>query len=273
MSSTTTASASSTSSHHPELHLLFIRHGETQDNIERVLQGHRDTSLTAKGLAEAGVLARKLHAEHPHGVAAIYHSPLQRIVQTVQPFLDLISSTSSGAAAASGQAPSIYADADLRGQGLGQLEGASYDAIDMSSPRSADGRPGVEDFDVFVGRLKRVFGRIVGVEAPKTAASGKDRTVLIATHGVAITSLFKALEASPACDNFGPAVAERGPEAWEVRWTDSDDVARLVVKRPGELPLKDREGAEGEVGKGLDWDGFQGKPFLIDMWGKKEKAL
>lgn len=132
----------------------------------------------------------------------------------------------------------------------------------MSNPRSADGSPGVESFDDFVHRLKSAFSHIVRTEAPLVTSS--DRTVVIATHGVGITSLFKALEASPDCEGFNSKLAIRGPEAWEVRWTDSDDVAELVVKDPGELPV--REGL-------LDWEAIRGTPFVIRTWGKKAKAI
>lgn len=239
-----------TSPSHPpggQLHLLFIRHGETQDNIDRILQGHRDTSLTDKGIREAHILAAKLTNQH---IDALYYSPLIRMVQTIQP----IRSNQPDAP--------VYPDPDLRGQALGELEGGSYDTVDMNNPRSADGQPGVELFDDFVRRIKRAFARIVGTEAPLVAR--EDRTVVVATHGVVITSLFKALEASPSCDKFNPKVAVRGPQAFEVRWTDSDDVAKLVVARPEELPV--RNGS-------LDWDRISGQPFLIEQWGKKDKAL
>lgn len=231
-----------------QLHFLFVRHGETQDNIDRILQGHRDTSLTDKGLREAHVLAEKLQSQH---IDAVYYSPLTRIIQTIEPFL-------------SGR-PNVqrYAEPDLKGQALGELEGGSYDLVDMNNPRSADGQPGVELFDDFVRRLKRSFARIVGAEAPQVGVQ-KDRTVVIATHGVGITSLLKCLESSPSCDGFNPKLAVRGPNAYEVRWTDSDDVARLVVSQPADLPIKDGT---------LDWSGISGQPFLIEQWGKKEKAI
>ncbi len=230
-----------------QLHLLFIRHGETQDNIDKILQGHRDTSLTEKGHREAKVLADKLRGQR---IDAIYHSPLLRMRQTIQPILS--------------QLPDIpvYPDAGLKGQMLGDFEGGSYDLVDMSNPRSADGQPGVELFDDFVRRLKKSFGRIVGAEAPKVGE--KDRIVVVATHGVGITSIFKILEDTPSCSGFNPKLAKRGSEAFEVRWTDSDDVARLVVGHPIDLPL--------QAGV-LDWDKVRGEPFLIECWGKKEKAL
>jgi broad specificity phosphatase PhoE len=239
-----------TSSSHPhsgQLHLFFIRHGETQDNIGRVLQGHRDTGLTPKGHREAHLLAEKLRGQH---IDTIYHSPLTRIVQTIEPIVSDHPDVE------------VHADSDLMGQALGTLEGGSYDSIDMSNPRSADGQPGVELFDDFVRRLKKAYARIVGVEAPLVGQ--QDRTVVVATHGVGITSLFKALEATPSCQGFNPKLATRGPQAFEVRWTDSDDVARLVVPRPTDLPIKGGE---------LDWSMISGIPFVIERWGKEEKAI
>ena len=238
---------SSTQTKTAPLNLLFIRHGETQDNIDKVLQGHRDTSLTPSGHHDAQKVFQKLQN---YNIDAIYHSPLLRIRQTLKPLLS--------------HSPDIptYADADLMGQGLGTLEGGSYDLVDLGDPRSADGESGVELFDDFVRRLKRSFARIVGVEAPKVGEEG--RTVLVATHGVGITSLFKALEASKGCDGFNVKLARRGPEAFEVRYPDSEDVAKVVVLRPEELPVEDGV---------LDWEKIQGEPFLIEFWGKREKAI
>lgn len=246
-----------------QLHLLFVRHGETQDNIDRyerlvlpmptklfplnhkyaltmcdrVLQGHRDTSLTEKGLREAQVLANNLEGQH---IDAIYHSPLIRITQTIEPIIKTRSVSE------------IYKDANLRGQGLGELEGLTYDKVDFGNPRDADVQPGVEKFDDFVGRLRDVTGRIIAIEAPKVES--KDRVVLVASHGVCITSIFKVLEDTEPCNGFAPPVAVRGPHAYEVRWTDSDDVAKMVVVDPSKLPIS---------GGALQWEKIEGKPFLV----------
>ena len=230
-----------------QLNLLFVRHGETQDNIDRILQGQRDTSLTERGHRESRVLGQKLQSLN---IDALYHSPLTRMVQTIQPIL------------ADRQNIPVQADADLMGQALGELEGGSYDKVDMGNPRSADGRPGVELFDDFVRRLKRVMGRIIGEQAPLVGQ--KDRTVAIATHGVGITSIFKTLESTPPCEGLNSPIATRGPEAFQVRWTDSDDVAKLIVAEPGALPIRDGL---------LDWSKLSGQPFLIERWGKEEKAI
>lgn len=231
-----------------KLILLFVRHGETQDNIDTILQGWRDTSLTEKGLEEAEIMAQQLNEQR---LDAIYHSPLIRMKQTIAPIIKTH--------------PDIpeYTDPDLRGQGLGDLEGGSYDLVDMGNPRSADGQPGVEPFDGFVKRLKNALGRIIATEAPK-AQSGSDRNVIVATHGVCITSIFKALENTREGQDFNTKVAERGPDAHEVRWTDSDDIAKLVVSNLKGLPIQN-----GQV----EWNKIVGEPFFIETWGKREKAL
>ena len=220
-----------------QLHLLFVRHGETQDNIDRVLQGHRDTSLTEKGFGEAQVLAKNLEGQQ---IDVVYHSPLMRITQTIDPILKTRS------------VKEIYSDGNLKGQGLGDLEGLSYDKVDFGNPRDADVQPGVEKFDDFVQRLKDVTGKIIAAEAPKVGE--QNRVVLVASHGVCITSIFKVLEDTAPCNGFAPPIAVRGQDAYEVRWTDSDDVAKMVLAEPSKLPINN---------KGLVWDRIEGKPFLV----------
>ena len=141
-----------------------------------------------------------------------------RITQTIEPILK------------TREVMEIYSDANLKGQGLGNLEGLTYDKVDFGNPRDADIQPGVEIFDDFVQRLKVVTGKIIAAEAPKVG--GKNRVVLVASHGVSITSIFKVLEDTAPCNGFASPVAVRGPDAYEVRWTDSDDVAKMVVAEP-----------------------------------------
>jgi broad specificity phosphatase PhoE len=296
------------------LKILFIRHGETDDNVSepqtsksipprfpsqlftsihpsqlhipcpptmnglqitRTLQGWRDTSLTRRGHDQAATLTTLLLNQYPLSrISTIYHSPLLRIRQTIAPLLDHISGSITDQ-----QAISVISDADLRGQGLGVLEGGSYDSIDMSNPRSADGQEGVEDFDVFVERLRACLGRILGREVSRRKSQqqsnggGETRdVVVIATHGVGITSLFAMLEGSlkPITEGLTwPRLATRGPKAYKVRWTDSDDIACLSVQGLENLPIVVRDGNEAV----LEWDKVNGEPFVIEVWGKREKEI
>lgn len=63
------------------MRLVVVRHGETDWNVQKKVQGVTDTHLTSKGEAQARVLAKRL--AHMR-VAAVYASPLQRAVRTAQ---------------------------------------------------------------------------------------------------------------------------------------------------------------------------------------------
>jgi broad specificity phosphatase PhoE len=61
--------------------LYFIRHGQTDWNAEKRLQGHIDIPLNEVGKSQAGALAEELKT---HPITAIYSSPLQRAYATAQ---------------------------------------------------------------------------------------------------------------------------------------------------------------------------------------------
>ena len=67
--------------------ILFIRHGETDWNRIKRIQGHIDIPLATTGLAQAQRLARRIASEVKEGARldAIYSSDLQRAQQTAQP--------------------------------------------------------------------------------------------------------------------------------------------------------------------------------------------
>jgi broad specificity phosphatase PhoE len=62
--------------------ILFVRHGETEANRQRLALGRADPPLTERGTEQAGALARRLEAER---VRAVRTSPLQRARQTAEP--------------------------------------------------------------------------------------------------------------------------------------------------------------------------------------------
>jgi broad specificity phosphatase PhoE len=62
--------------------LILVRHGETEWNKQRRIQGCRsDTRLSPKGLAEADSLAAALRKER---IDAIYSGPMKRAAETAQ---------------------------------------------------------------------------------------------------------------------------------------------------------------------------------------------
>jgi probable phosphoglycerate mutase len=62
--------------------ICLVRHGETEWNAEKRIQGQVDIALNAQGLAQAEAVARWLS---PLPVAALYSSDLLRAWQTAEP--------------------------------------------------------------------------------------------------------------------------------------------------------------------------------------------
>lgn len=61
--------------------LLLLRHGESEGNVLRVIQGWADYALTARGRQQAEFAAARLASA---GAVALYTSPLQRAAVTAE---------------------------------------------------------------------------------------------------------------------------------------------------------------------------------------------
>ena len=67
--------------------VLLVRHGETDDNAARRVQGQRDSQLNERGREQSRALAERLREEN---LQALYTSPLQRASATAQIVGDLL---------------------------------------------------------------------------------------------------------------------------------------------------------------------------------------
>jgi broad specificity phosphatase PhoE len=59
--------------------IYLVRHGQNEDNLEGILNGHRDRPLTELGREQALTVAAKLK---DNGIQVIYASPLKRAYET-----------------------------------------------------------------------------------------------------------------------------------------------------------------------------------------------
>jgi uncharacterized phosphatase len=59
--------------------IILIRHGQDEDNYNKILNGHRDTKLTDLGKEQAKIVAEKLKDDN---VEIILTSPLKRAMET-----------------------------------------------------------------------------------------------------------------------------------------------------------------------------------------------
>lgn len=91
--------------------LLFIRHGETPANIDKVWHGQIDTPLSAAGCQQVEALGRQFHKVMQPDV--IYASPLQRARITAESI-------------AQAQGMDVALEADLMEFHIGEWENTSY---------------------------------------------------------------------------------------------------------------------------------------------------
>ncbi len=96
--------------------LYISRHGETEWNSARKLQGHQDSPLTAKGESQAASLAVALSNRQ---ITRVYSSDLGRAVQTARIVANHL------------EVP-LSIDARLRERNFGIHEGKSRDELDES---------------------------------------------------------------------------------------------------------------------------------------------
>ena len=151
--------------------IFLARHGETEWNAVRRVQGWTDIPLSQTGLAQAEALAARLS---PIPLAAVYSSDLSRAAQTAAP-------------AAARQGLAIQTVSELREKGFGEWEGLTQGDLERDYPelwhryhvvRDLDALvPGGETWPQVQARLSAALRRIVA------AHPGPDEAVLLVGHG------------------------------------------------------------------------------------------
>lgn len=96
----------------------FVRHGETDWNVQRRLQGHIDTPLNQTGLAQAEATAKGLNG---HQFDALYSSDLIRTLQTARYAAQLLDLP-------------IHLRSDLRERHYGAFQGLTYSEAERNFP-------------------------------------------------------------------------------------------------------------------------------------------
>jgi probable phosphoglycerate mutase len=152
--------------------LWLIRHGETDWNKTRRMQGSLNVGLNALGRTQAEQVAQRLAvlaADAPFD--AIFSSDLDRAHTTAQP-----------AAAALGLG--ITLDAGLRERNYGVMQGLNRQEIDMLLPDAAAAWKSRDpDREIPGGESLRAFhDRVIGTLA-RIGVAHRGERVLIFTHG------------------------------------------------------------------------------------------
>jgi probable phosphoglycerate mutase len=155
--------------------VLFIRHGETDWNRIKRIQGHIDIPLSTSGIEQAHKLAERLAGEAKQGARldAIYSSDLTRAQQTAQPIADVLGM-------------SLQLREGLRERSYGAFQGHDSDEISVRFPdeyahwQTRD--PGFAPPD---GESSRAFyHRVLHTIEPIVAAHPDGRIACVAHGGV-----------------------------------------------------------------------------------------
>jgi len=156
--------------------VIIVRHGQTEWNLKLVRQGHFDSPLTDKGIAQARALAQRLAQEK---FTALYSSDLGRAVQTAQ-----IIANATGHV--------IITDERLRERHLGIFQGLSGDEIRERFPEEYRLHrtvgptyviPGGESVEQQVARNIAYLNEI--------GQKHTGETIVVMTHGGVLSGLFR----------------------------------------------------------------------------------
>lgn len=140
--------------------ILLVRHGETDWNLHRRLQGHADTPLNDRGREQAGALAAEL-AHEP--IDAVYSSDLVRAHETAR-------------IVAERHGLHVTAIDALRERNFGTWEGLSDDEIEARFPERQDGVLGD-------GETREEMAHRVLDALQRIAEQHPDGRVLVVSHG------------------------------------------------------------------------------------------
>ena len=159
--------------------LLIIRHGETPLNVARVLQP-AETPLSARGLAQAAALARRLEAADAAVQRQSTDLAVQRPVAIVSSDLPRALQTAQAIAAACGL--TVHTSTLLHERNFGQWRGLPYDSLGFDPLSSEAAAPGGESLSDFKARCRQAWAWVL---AQHTALGGP---LAVVTHGLVIRS-------------------------------------------------------------------------------------
>ena len=156
--------------------ILLVRHGETDWNRAKRLQGHLDISLNQEGITQANRLGKSLVNE-PIDIA--YSSDLSRAFDTAQAIL------------AQRSIPH-FIDQSLRERCYGEIQGMTYAQIEAELPdnhRAWHSRD--PDFQPKNGESLRQFYQRVEAGMLQIAKAHLGQTILVVAHGGILDCMFR----------------------------------------------------------------------------------
>lgn len=227
-----------------KLRVLIIRHGETRENVERVIQGQLDTDLNDKGRLQAQLTGEFLSATR---IDRIISSPLRRAADTAKAILSHQKESSL----------SLEYDDRLKERAFGVLEGKVY----VGAAKKSEDTQGIELMEPFSERLASFWNDLVTRVSKQDSPSTATETVVLVSHGAAISALMNQVLIPGRYCITPPSVV---PSRF---WNCS--ISEVVVPV---IPVSSSnvQSQAGDLGRKTHWSirpihlGVQGSQFLLD---------
>ena len=194
--------------------ICFVRHGETDWNVELRLQGQIDLALNARGQAQAAAVGRHFATQRAD---ALYSRDLMRARQTAEPI-----------AQALGLRPTLRRE--LRERSFGRCEGLTLAEIDA---RHADDARAIArrdpDYAIPGGESRRQHAARVLDCVAQLVADHRRQTLVVVTHGGVLDVIYRRACGLPldaprsyALPNAGINWLAIAGERWSVeRWGET----------------------------------------------------
>jgi broad specificity phosphatase PhoE len=177
--------------------LYLLRHGQTENNVLRIIQGHNDSPLT-----QEGIIATRDRAEKLKGVIfdAIFCSDLGRTKKTLEILLEELDINNID----------VNYCAEIRELDFGQITGKNIDDVKeivlYHKSHTSKHYPDGENSDSF---RKRVTGF-----TEKVLNKYKGRTVFFMTHYGVIEAILKHYVGQPDNDRLNARLNTKNYDIW-----------------------------------------------------------
>ena len=169
--------------------VTLVRHGESQDNLQSIWAGFRDSPLSSTGNSQARALGQ---AFSNVSLTAIYSSDLKRAAMTAEEILKANRSIPP---------PPLVQSKSLREQNFGQAEGKSWAAAEWANPsHGEDGRTfrfkdgeSLEQVNARMAKAVRQFvlPQLEALRKKPSSSLGDTPHICIVAHGIAIAELLR----------------------------------------------------------------------------------
>jgi probable phosphoglycerate mutase len=204
--------------------ICFARHGETDWNAERRMQGHIDTPLNSHGQAQAKLLAQSLQRAG-HTFDHLYSSDLERAADTAK---QVSSALGLG----------ITIDPIFRERHVGVLQGLRLDDAPQAIPEIWQAHlardiqhdlGGGESIQAFHERAQQALAMLVAAHA--------GQTILVVSHGGTLDMMYR-IATKQALDQARIAIVPNTSlnwiafdgKTWSVeRWADTDHLSTTAL--------------------------------------------